>query len=133
MKEAIKKYNEGALQFNEACRIYNVPKPTFRRHLKGLNLHQRIGRPKDLTEEMEKELISHVLQLESKFFGLTITDLRRLAYQLAEKYGLKHGFNNESQLAGWKWYYKFMKSHPEISLRTPEPTSMVAKDSTKKQ
>lgn len=124
MEEAIRKYNNGDLKFNEVCRVFKIPKPTFRRHLKGLNTRKRIGRPSDLTEEMEAELVRHVLLLESRFFGLTITDLRRLAYQLAEKYGLKHRFNNESQLAGWKWYYTFMKNHPEISLRTPEPTSM---------
>ncbi|CAH2087173.1 unnamed protein product [Euphydryas editha] len=124
MEAAIKKFKDGELRFNEVCRVYNIPKPTFRRHLKGLNKHQRIGRPKDLTAEMETELVRHVLLLESRFFGLTITDLRRLAYQLAEKYGLRHRFNNESQLAGWKWYYTFMKNHPEISLRTPEATSV---------
>lgn len=124
MEEAIKKFKDGDLKFNEVCRMYNLPKPTFRRHLKGLNKHQRIGRPKDLTMEMEAELVRHILLLESRFFSLTITDLRRLAYQLAEKYGLKHRFNSESELTGWKWYYTFMKNHPEISLRTPEATSM---------
>ncbi|XP_067123223.1 fibrinogen C domain-containing protein 1-like [Centruroides vittatus] len=77
----------------------NMEEAIKKRHLQGLNTHQRIGRPKDLTEEMERELVRHVLLLESRLFGLTITDLRRLAYQLAEKYGLKHRFNNESQLA----------------------------------
>lgn len=124
MKEAIEKFNNGDLKFNEACRVYSIPKPTFRRHLRGLNSHQRIGHPKDLTAEMEAELVRHVLELESRFFGLTITDLRRLAFQLAEKYKLPHRFNKEKQLAGWKWYYQFMKNHPEISLRTPESTSM---------
>lgn len=79
MDEAIRKYNNGDLKFNEVCRVFKIPKPTFRRHLKGLNTHKRIGRPSDLTEEMEAELVRHVLLLESRFFGLTITDLRHLA------------------------------------------------------
>lgn len=124
LEEAIQKYNNGALKYNEACSLYNIPKPTFRRHLKGLNTHQRLGRPNDLTDEMESELVKHVLLMESRFFGLSITDLRHLAYQLAEKHGLTHRFNKETQLAGWKWYYKFIKNHPEISLRSPEATSM---------
>lgn len=81
MEKAINGYREGNLKFNEACRVYNIPKPTFRRHLKGLNTHQSIGRPKDLRKEMEDELIRHILELESRFFGITIHDLRRLAYQ----------------------------------------------------
>ncbi|CAH2096959.1 unnamed protein product [Euphydryas editha] len=68
MEAAIKKFKDGELRFNEVCRVYYVPKPTFRRHLKGLNKHQRIGRPKDLTAEMETELVRHVLLLESRFF-----------------------------------------------------------------
>lgn len=122
-REAIEKFNNGDLKFNEACRVYSIPKPTFRRHLRGLNSHQRSGHPKDVTAEMEAELVRHVLELESRFFGLTITDLRRLALQLAQKYKLPHSFNKEKQLAGWKWYYQFMKNHPEISLRTPESTT----------
>ncbi|KAK2578518.1 hypothetical protein KPH14_000987 [Odynerus spinipes] len=80
METALNGYRNGSLKFNEACRTYKVPKPTFRRHLKGLNVHQSIGRPKDLTKEMEEELVKHILELESKFFGITIHDLRHLAY-----------------------------------------------------
>lgn len=124
MEAALQKFKDGSMKFNEVCRFYNIPKPTFRRHLKGLNTHARIGRPKDLLIQMEEELVRHILELESCFFGLTIKDLRKLAYQLAEKYELNHRFNKEKQMAGWKWYYKFIKDHPEISLRAPQPTSM---------
>lgn len=124
MNAAIQDFNNGKLRFNEVCRTYGIPKPTFRRHLKGLNSQKKIGRPSDLTEQMETELVHHILDLESRFFGLTITDLRHLAFQLAEKYKLPHRFNKVQELAGWKWYYKFMKNHPEIALRMPEPTSM---------
>lgn len=63
-------------------------------------------------------------QFRITFFGLTVTDLRRLAYQLAEKYKLPHRFNRKKEIAGKKWYYKFMKDNPCLSLRTPEATSM---------
>lgn len=124
MDTALTKYTNKSMGFNEVCRFYHIPKPTFRRHLKGLNKQKSIGRPKDLSKDMEDELVKHVLDLESSFFGLRIRDLRSLAYQLAEKYELSHRFNKTTKLAGWKWYYNFMKNHPEISLRTPEPTSM---------
>ena len=44
---------------------------------------------------MEKKLVEHVLNLELSFFGLTATELSRLAYQLPEKYKLQHRFNRE--------------------------------------
>ena len=58
------------------------------------------------------------------YFGMRVDDLRRLAFDIAEANQLEHGFNRESRMAGKKWYYAFMKRHPELSLRTPEATSM---------
>ncbi|KAK9886273.1 hypothetical protein WA026_015784 [Henosepilachna vigintioctopunctata] len=83
MEKALSVYKGGRLKFNETC-VFNILKPTFRRHLKGLNMHEKIGRPKYLTKAMEDELVNHILELESRFFGVTIRDLRHLAYQLAE-------------------------------------------------
>ena len=61
--------------------------------------------------------------MEERFFGLTLTDVRRLAYQLAERNGLQHRFNKEKQVAGKKWLYAFLKRNSTITLRQPEPTS----------
>lgn len=124
MEEALTKLSQGVIGFNEAHRKYGIPKPTLRRHFKGLNKNVKFGRPKDMSENMEQELVAHVLKLEASFFGLTATDLRRLAYQLAEKYNLPHRFNREKKIAGKKWYYKFMKDNPCLSLRIPEATSI---------
>lgn len=44
---------------------------------------------------MEDELAQHIINLESSFAGLTINVLKKLAYQLAEKYQLPHRFNKE--------------------------------------
>lgn len=77
MEEALTKLSEGVIGFNEAHRQYQIPKPTLRRHFKGLNKNVKFGRPKDLTENMERELVAHVLNVESNFFGLTPTQLNR--------------------------------------------------------
>ena len=60
--------------------------------------------------------------MESKFHGLTGYDVRLLAYQLAEENKINHRFN--SGVAGKMWLRNFLGRHPEISLRSPEPTSM---------
>ena len=73
---------------------------------------------------VEKQLCDHLLLLERHFYGLKIEDVRRLAYQLAEKNNIQHKFNEERQMAGKKWCYAFMKRHPELSIRQPESTSM---------
>lgn len=80
MDEALQQHRDGKLGFNEACRLYSIPKPTFRRHLRGLNKTSKFGRPNDMTTEMENELAQHILNMESAFFGLTVTNVRKLAY-----------------------------------------------------
>ncbi|KAJ3661740.1 hypothetical protein Zmor_006127 [Zophobas morio] len=124
MDEALEKHRNGEIGFNEACRRFNIPKPTLRRHLKGLNNRKKFGRPNDMSPEMEEVLAQHLMNLESCFFGLTTTEFRKLAFELAEKAQLAHRFNKEKKIAGKKWYYRFMKEHPTLSLRAPEPTSM---------
>lgn len=38
MKEAIRKYKTGRYGLNEICRLYEISKPTFKRHLNSTNV-----------------------------------------------------------------------------------------------
>nr|CAH7743446.1 unnamed protein product [Callosobruchus chinensis] len=58
------------------------------------------------------------------FFGVTIKDVRKAAFDLAEINNIKHNFNRVKKQAGKKWFYGFMRRHPSLSLRQPESTSM---------
>lgn len=75
------------------------------------------------TDELEGMLVKHVKTMESRLFGLTKTDLRRLEFQLAEGNNLNHPFNKKTGLAGLDWVSGFFKQHSELSLRSPETTS----------
>lgn len=51
--------------------------------------------------------------------------MRQLAFQLADKLRLNYPATwSEDLKAGRKWYWLFMKRHLELTLRTPEQTSM---------
>ncbi|KAJ4438281.1 hypothetical protein ANN_14220 [Periplaneta americana] len=50
-------------------------------------------------------------------------EFRRLAYQLAERNGCKHPFNNNTGMAGEDWGLGFIARHPDLSMRKPEGTS----------
>ena len=39
-----------------------------------------------------------------------------------EEKGLQHPFNKEKCMAGGKWYYNFLKRHPDLRFRQPEAT-----------
>lgn len=59
------------------------------------------------------------------YYGLTIKDLKKLAYEFALKIGIKYPPQwNNNLSAGKKWYRGFVTRHSELSLRKPEHTSL---------
>jgi hypothetical protein len=38
---------------------------------------------------------------------VTCTEVRELAYQLAEKNGIEHRFSHEKKMVGWDWVVGF--------------------------
>ena len=104
-------------------------KSTIKRHLNKTNAYANddvryFGHPSVFSAEMEDLLEKHILKLDSLLFGISPIELRRMAYDLAVQNGVPHKFNNMEKLAGKKWYYSFLKRHPCLSLRAPEPTSL---------
>ncbi|CAH1992915.1 unnamed protein product [Acanthoscelides obtectus] len=61
--------------------------------------------------------------MQKRLFGLTLKELRKLAYQLAVRNGCEHPFNKDTEMAGEDWAHSFMRCHSELSLRKPEATS----------
>ncbi|KAJ8877023.1 hypothetical protein PR048_021475 [Dryococelus australis] len=47
------------------------------------------------------KLIRHIQLLETRIFGLTCNEGRKLAFQLAEKNSIVHRFISEDEMAGW--------------------------------
>ena len=133
MEKAIDACLKGNMGYKKAATQFNVPRSTLRDRVKsakatGKNAKQaavkQLGRYKTVfTIEQEKELVSYILEMETKLFGVSFTDLRKLAYQLAEKNDVSHNFNKNTQEAGKDWVRGFLKRHPDLSLRTPEATS----------
>jgi len=86
----------------------------------------KLGRPPVFDAKLEEELVRYCLIMESHFYGLTRKDLRRMALQLAIKNNIKHPFNDI--MAGKKWFFSFLKRHPNLSIRKPEKTSFARKE-----
>ena len=125
---AVAAYQKGDYGLNECSRVYGVPKATIKRHANRKNSVRNqvkaLGRPPIFSTDMERIISEHILHLEECFFGLTITEVRKLVFDVAEKYDLPHTFNRVKKNAGKKWFYAFMKRNPQLSLRKPEGTSI---------
>lgn len=109
-------------------RDFDIPRRILQRHFKGHVTEpgrQCLGRYRlSLTADYEQELVTHALDLQQRFFGMTPLDMRRLAFQLAETRKVDHQFNRSKQMAGRKWLRSFMSHHKELALREPEATSL---------
>jgi len=55
------------------------------------------------------------------FFGLTMEDVRKLAYQIAVKNNLIEAGNRD--FLGHDWLKGVLRRHPQVTPRTPEATS----------
>lgn len=111
-----------------AAKAFGIPRQTLRRHLKkarkGDSVMKVLGRPRILSEQQEKELFEVIIDMENRLFGLTKMDVRRLTYSYCEINKIHHNFNSQTKCAGEDWMIGFMKNHPQLSLRKPEPTSI---------
>lgn len=73
----------------------------------------------------EDDLVVYIINCVNHYYGLSITELRKLAYQFASKLELEYPAAwDAEQKAGRHWYYNFIRRHSQLVLRTPEQTSM---------
>ncbi|KAJ8943837.1 hypothetical protein NQ318_020909 [Aromia moschata] len=136
---------------NESVRAaagrYNVPRSTLRRYIEKVsnkysdlftvsdeNLQETIQQVGSYTAcavkqvfsvEQERALVSYAKKYSDHYYGLNITELRELAYQFGKKIQVKYPSKwDEDKMSGRDWYYGFMRRHQELSLRTPEQTTL---------
>ena len=109
-------------------RLYNIPTRTLRRH-RDSRVFTRgalaFGPKKPaLPTTAERTLRDHISYMEKCLYGLTTVDVRRLAYDVAEKLGLKHNFSAKTKMAGRDWLRGFFKRHEDLAIRRPQGTNV---------
>jgi hypothetical protein len=93
--EAIRSKEMGSYK---ASRVFNVPQTTLERNvndrekISSETIKTKLGRRQVLPCEAGNGLAEHCLMMERKFFGLTMTDVMRLAYQLHVRKEIKNQF-----------------------------------------
>ena len=75
------------------------------------------------SEAQESELESNIKKAADIYFGLSPKDVRVCAFQCAKKFNIKMpSTREEKECAGSDWLNGFLKRHPSLSIRVPEPT-----------
>lgn len=75
--------------------------------------------------EAELSLSKYLKKSSDMYFGLTVKQVRGLAYDFAKKLKLPVPVSWEiCQMAGVDWASNFLKRFPELSVRKPRATSL---------
>jgi hypothetical protein len=128
LKLAVRSVLMDGLPKKAAARRYGIPRPTLQRHVQsaqnGLGIEKRLGRHCVLTPEQEEDLVSRLLDMEARFYGLRPMDVRTIVYRFCVQNKIQHTFSELKQMAGKKWMQSFMMRHKQLAFRLPEKTSM---------
>lgn len=119
----------------EAASSYNLNHISLYRYIKKKTAYEAdetvgaptVGYPEKtvFTASEEKILCDYLLNCAAANFGLRTKETRTFAYKLAVEYNKNIPSSwTENQMAGEVWLRSFMKRHPILSLRLPQPTSI---------
>ncbi|VDI17470.1 Hypothetical predicted protein, partial [Mytilus galloprovincialis] len=75
----------GGMAKKKASVLYNVPRSTLRGRLKMEDITAPPTKPPILNRTQENILVGYILKMEERGFGLSVSDIRKLAYQMAKK------------------------------------------------
>ena len=116
---------EGGMSIRAAGREFGIAESTIRLRMKTGNVESAVlGRKPTFTPGQEQELADHILMVANLYYGLTPLELRKIAYEFAERNSIPNTFCKTTKLAGKDWLALFMKRNPRVSLRKPEATSI---------
>lgn len=68
----------------------------------------KLGRKPIIGNELEKQLAPYLLHMEAKFRGVTLGDLRRMAFQLAIKNDVDHPVKRKEKQAALESIYFYI-------------------------
>lgn len=125
LKTAILAVQSGSSQ-QSVAREFGIPRTTLDRYLKkDKNTKSSLGSHSPvLTNAQELLLEKHIITMAKQCYGLTPREMRSVAFEVAESNNIAHPFNKSLRLAGVDWLKGFMDRHPNITVRTPENTSL---------
>lgn len=133
LQQAIKLVQENGLSVRTAAKQCNVSRTTLQRHF-GAHLESgdaefsyknNCSIRQVFSNEEQLDLRDYLLTASLMHYGLSKEDVKKLAYQFAKANTKTYpaSWNTNCQ-AGEQWLLDFRKRNPELSLRTPRPTSI---------
>lgn len=124
LREALNFIKNGN-SISAASRVFKIPFSTLQeRRTKNLVTKPVLGCSSTFTPEQESALTERIKKISDMFYGITAQQVRRVAYDFAEKNKVPHKFSHSERMAGRDWFNGFLRRNPTISIRKPEATSV---------
>jgi hypothetical protein len=127
MQHAIEEYHSsnGRISVRQLARSWNVPRSTLKLRIDGKvdGYRHASGRKPVFDDATETDLVNVIKLLAQRGFPFGMTEVRLIAYTYARQHGIA-GFSTKKQAAGYEWFHSFLRRHPDLSIRTPEPLSI---------
>lgn len=140
MERAVKEVIANKRHCREVAKEFNIPHVTLRRYC---IKHRSCSQPQQETTVVtfpgygyakrhcvfsphhENLLVQYLLKASKMYFGLGTKEVRRLAYEYANRLALDTPQAwIDNCMAGKDWLHIFLKNNKKITLRTPEATSL---------
>lgn len=117
----------GNITIYKATKLFGVPYNTLKKFIsdnEDIEHPQvlKMGRPFALPSDIELRVFNFIIEMQELGFGLTVMQVRKLAYDLAESVNRQHLFNHNKKIAS-KWWWSKFKERYNLSLRVPENLS----------
>lgn len=132
--QAVNMVCEERKSIREVAKAMNLSKSALARHLKKINgasdkesvvFQSNLTCGMVFSEEEEAKLRHYLLTASKMHYGLTTVQVRNLAYEFAAALDKKYPNSWDlNKIAGYDWFKGFMGRHPQLSLRSPEATSL---------
>ncbi|XP_038213346.1 uncharacterized protein LOC119833422 [Zerene cesonia] len=98
---------DGGSSIRNAAKVMGIPFSSLQKSIKkGSTLAPHLGRFTVFSREEDAELANLVKKIANIFYGCTVNQIRRVAFEYAEKLNVKHNFNQASKMATMAKYYK---------------------------
>jgi transposase len=124
LESAIKAVQDGK-PIRSVSKSFNIPFSTLQEQIsKDKTEGPKLGRSAVFTEEQEEGIANHAQLLGRLFHGLTPVQLHRIAFEFAERNGIKHNLSKYGCTAGKDRLANFLKRNRSVSIRKPEATSI---------
>ncbi|XP_041358910.1 uncharacterized protein LOC121375496 [Gigantopelta aegis] len=131
MERAVKEVISNSRPCREVAEQFSIPHVTLRRYClktRASGTMPHVGYFNNravFTPQQETFPVNYLQKAASLYYGLSTNEARTLAFEYAQKLGQKMPTQwYENQRAGRDWLLGFLKRNSNITLRTPEVTSL---------